>query len=199
MPGTTRTTWRLDGFSGSPGYLNFYMQGAISGTDLDNAAAAQRTLLSSTSQLWPTGVTLTCKATATQFNEETGQLIAPVTIGALPTVFTGAGGSNYAAPAGVVLIWRTTHVANRRLTTGRSFLVPAAAPMYDSDGTLATTPRNTLQTAANTYLNRVTVPSDGRPVVWHRNTKNSSDGYAAAVTSVTINDRVAMLTSRRAR
>lgn len=199
MPALTRSTYRLDGFSGSPGYVNFYMQGAVDTGALDTAVAAQKTFLTSVPGLWPTGVTITCMPTATQFTDTTGALITPVTIATVPTVFTGAGGSTYASPCGVVVVWRTARLVVRRLMVGRSFLIPAASGFYDASGTLSDGLRTTLQTAANTYVTRVTGVSDTRPMVWHRNTKGASDGFSSIVTAATINDRVSILTSRRAR
>jgi hypothetical protein len=195
----TRTVWKSDNYSGSPGYLSFYMQGALSGSGLDAAVAAQKTMLSAVNAVWPTGVTCTLQPDATQLDDTNGQLIQPVGIATPPAPIVGAGGTNYASPAGVCVCWRTGALVVRRLMIGRLFLVPVSSTLYGPDGTLADASRAAVLVAATTYVNRLAGLADGHPMVWHRPTKGASNGFSRSVTFATVNDRVSILRSRRAR
>jgi hypothetical protein len=193
----TKLTTRWDFTPGGPGYSNFYVTGALTGTPLNDFAAAVSTLLTAAKAMISTAVTITFIPTVTVLDEITGTLVNPDTIGTVPTNIAGSSSGAYAAGVGWCITWRTIVLSNRRLTTGRTFLVPAGATGLSSDGTPADTTRATVQTAANTYISRVPSLTPGHPVVWHRNTPGSANGFAAPVTSATISDRVAYLRSRR--
>lgn len=195
----TRTTWRWDGWSGAPGFTNFYAQGVVTGGALDALVAAQRTLLNSGTNLIPTGVTITVQQNVVSMNESDGTINLPDTIATPGTPITGSGTGTYAAPAGLVIAWRTTKLVKRRLMMGRTFFVPIASSSFQSDGTLNDTNKNLVNAAAATYIGRVAVGSIGHAVIWHRNTKYQSDGFVGDVISASVADKVAVLTSRRSR
>lgn len=130
----------------------------------------------------------------------TGHLVDAWTAATAHTPTTGTGGGFTAAPAGAVVNWLTTTIIPVSASSktahrihGRTFLVPLATNSYDSDGTLQSGAVTTIQTAANALISTVA----GGMVIWHRPEKGGSTGAYGPVTSATVNDRVAMLTSRR--
>lgn len=198
MATMTRIVWRWEGWFGAPGYTTFYARGTLFGTTLDSFAAATRTFLMARQLDFPGSIVLKCQPTATQLNDTDGTLIAPLAIPTPPADVQGAGLSTFSGATGIVVVWRTGRLVVRRLMLGRTFLVPAATGAFDTQGTLASASLTAWQTAATTYVNRVGLGSDGRPVIWHRNTKFQADGFSADVTSATVNDQAQVLTSRRA-
>ena len=190
-------TTRWDGWTGAPGYSNFYVWGSPDGAQIDAAAAAIRTFFFAVRGALPSIVTLTCVPTVQIFSEGDGSLADQVNITTTPAAVAGSGSGNFSAASGICVSWRTAQSTGRRLLLGRTFLVPCAAVAgFGPDGTVDTTMLSTVITAANTYVNRVPQGTNGRPVVWHR-PKNGSGGLMANVTSATVTDKTAVLRSRR--
>ena len=189
------------GFSGAPGYSNFFFQnnfGTAPSTDeRQKAIAATDSFWMAVLPLLPNTVTITVQSDVEVIEETTGMLI-DVMSGPALTSRVGTGGVGaYSGASGAVLTWRTNGVRNGRRVRGRTFLVPLAIGAYQNDGTLADTARTTLGTAANSLI----TPAAGTPPfnVWARpSAKGASDGNSYEVVGSSVPDMAAVLRSRRA-
>jgi hypothetical protein len=203
-----RVKARWSGFTGSPGYSNFYFRDFDSGsfTDAMADAAGDRveTFFGACATLFPNNVRITVQSDAEVIEETNGEIISVLSTGPRSAVAGTAAANAYSAASGVVVTWRTGGVVVGRRVRGRTFLVPTANVAYDLDGTLGSGPMNTIQTAANALAATTGSPDLG---VWSRPHKArvakdgtnvpARDGSWYVVTSVTIPDKVAILKSRR--
>lgn len=181
----------LTGFPGGPGVSTFYCNNVVT------FRAAIHTFYEGLSSLRPADVTATVETTGDILDPVSGNLTgtwvdAPLT--ALPGFGTGA----YAAPAGVVINWLTGSVIDGHRLRGRTFYVPLAANAYDLTGSIAAAELTTIRGASTDLVNSTT----GNFLVWHRprpitDPKGARAGGFAAVTGSVVNDRVAVLRSRR--
>jgi hypothetical protein len=189
-------TW--SGFSGAPAYSTFYARdftaGAPDQSMADGFLAKLDTYLDAVGAFLPVGVSLLVNPQVEIIEETDGSLQGFLSIS---PDFSRSGSStdNWSAASGVCVNWYTDLVRGTRRMRGRTFFVPMFGAMYDSTGTLDNTKRATLQTATNTFISQT---GSGDMGVWGRpTTPNGTDGVWAAVTSARINDKVAILTSRR--
>lgn len=193
-----RAVW--NGWSGAPGYTSIYLLGSPSTTGLDSAAAAFKSFFSSLSLLLPTAVNISYDTSVNRIDATTGIVTSVDPIPTPPTSSSFSGGTSWAAPAGCVVLWRTASVKVRRLTVGRSFLVPLSSTTYMQDGTLVDANRATINTAANTLVTTLAALTPGHMIVWRRpSSKGASDGTAVDVTGASVTDKVQILRSRRGR
>ena len=189
-------TVRWDGWTGAPGYSNFYALGNLDETQTDAAAAAIKTFLEAIKSHIASVATLSFIPTVQIIAEGDGSLAEQRNIATVPANIIGAGSGVFAAPAGACITWRTTTSTGRRLLQGRTFIVPVGNTTLQSDGTLGAAPITTIVNAGNAYVARVSMGTPGRPVVWHR-PKAGSPGLSAQITNCTVTDKVAVLRSRR--
>lgn len=161
--------------------------------------AGIRTFFSALAGWIPNGVTLNFPSTGDSIEETTGDLVGSWTGSALTSVSGGYSGT-FSGAAGASITWLTNtiipatggHPAHK--VHGRTFLVPAAGTLLDTDGTLSTAAIASLNSAAADLITY----AGGHFVVWHRPTApGASDGVAAEVISKRIRDKAAVLTSRR--
>lgn len=113
------------------------------------------------------------------------------------TVLTaaGTGGASQSPPATAGL-WRlntSTWHSGRRLQ-GRTFLSPLAAGALEVDGTWPNATVATVNTAAAAVISGL--PATDKFVVWHRPVSGAG-GLTGACTSMVLQDKLAVLTSRR--
>ena len=190
----SRFVWT--GWGGANGYTNFYGVGgqaaqafATAAWDFMKAVAA---IGVSPGTALNQNMRITQDPFVTTIDDATGDeggLIA-VTPGA---TIAGASTQAMAAPAGLVVNWITPNFIKGRRLRGKTYLVPLAVSCYDSVGTLADTYRSQVISNAQAFIATTT-----GPLVWHRpTTVGGSDGSSTLATTATVNDRVAMLTSRR--
>lgn len=187
------------GFSGAPGYSNFYFRDFSAGppvvADAQAAAGKVNTFFSSVKALFPSAVKIDVQTDCEVIEETTGALVDILNISALTQQVGTAAAASYSAASGAVVTWRTSSVHRGRRVRGRTFLVPTANVAYDLDGTLQASTITTLTNAANALRDASTTPDLG---IWARpSTTGASDGAWYAVTSATIPDMVAVLRSRR--
>jgi hypothetical protein len=184
------------GWPGAPGYSNFYFSG-IGLVDGDYVAmtAAVRTFFAGFTLCLPTGISILVSPVVQEIDPATGQLTGEHTASTVPTAVAGAGGTNFASPVGACVIWRTSTSINGRLLKGKTFLVPLGASSYDTDGTLLASRLAELRTAATTLADFGSVLTR-QLVVWHRPVAGAG-GSIADVASATVNDRSAVLRTRR--
>lgn len=191
-----KITTRWDGWTGAPGYSNWYVWGSPDQTQTDAAAAAVRTFLQAIRAYLPSVVSINFVPTVQVYAEGDGSLADQRNIVTIPGTVTGSGAGNFAASTGIVVSWRTTQSTGRRLLLGRTFLVPASAVAYQTDGTVDNGALVVIAGAANAYVARVAADVPGHPVVWHRPV-NGGGGSMGNITAATVADRTAVLRSRR--
>ena len=159
------------------------------------AVTAVRAFWNTLSQMIPLGVKIDVDPVVAQLDEATGQQNDEFVVGTPPAQVVGGGTADRAAPAGLCVNWKTsTFVSGRRLR-GRTFVVPLMSGAYESDGTIKATYLTAARDAAAALLaNGAT--STSVFVVWHRPI-GGAGGSSGTVTGASVNDRVAVLTSRR--
>lgn len=186
-------TWA--GFIGAPGYTNMHFldPDPISQAGLDQTALRLHNFWDAMEAHLPGPVTITLPNILEELDTATGELIAehPFEPG---TLIDGTGSSVFAAAAGACINWNTVGIVNGRRLRGRTFIVPLQASSFEADGTLTSTVRTALITAGNALAD-ASIGID--LAVWHRPSPGGSDGAAAGVTTCTVNDRGAVLRSRR--
>jgi hypothetical protein len=188
----TTITAMFNGFTGAPGWTRMKFQGALNIADATTAAGAMRTFLASIAAYYPTGSTYSWVSTAQQYNDSR-ELTGEVTMTTPPANITGASGANYAGGSGTVCYWLTGVFHGGAKIKGRTYLVPLTSAAFAVDGTLATTARNTLQTAANALV--ASTPS--LIVSSYKNIGGVSSYVSAVANGASVPDRAAQLRSRR--
>lgn len=198
-----RVKARWSGFSGAPGYSIFHFgtgaNGEGGGALADDAAAtdiaaAVHVFFTSIRGTLPNSVSIIVEPEVELIESTNGELFGYATAPTQATI-TGAGGLEFAAPAGAVVNWRTAGIRRGRRIRGKTFLVPLAAASYQSDGTLLPTYRDFFTNAAAALVAEVgswKLGVFGRP-----STDVAVDGVWAVATSSNVPDMTAILTSRR--
>lgn len=192
-----RVTARWSGFSGGPGYSNFYfgsgfLDGGLVGDEAELLAGRVRDSFDELSDLLPTGTRINIEPEVPIIDSDTGVIQSFNSIEAPPQVAAGAR-DNYAGPAGAVVTWRTADLRNGRRIRGRTFIVPLATQSFQSDGTLVSDSITALRAFADGIMGS---SLDGDFGVWSR-PSGGSGGVFASVTGYTVPDMVAVLRSRR--
>lgn len=126
------------------------------------------------------------------FDAATGELVDTWTFGT-PVDITGGGTGAYAGGVGAAVGWSTAGIHYGRKVRGRTFIVPLAANVYDTDGTLASGTRTTLTNAAEDLVG----DAAGSLVIWSRPAPTRPVGNAYPITSGLVKDHVSWLRSRR--
>lgn len=153
--------------------------------------AALKSAFASNATLFPAGTTITIPNSGDSIEDTTGELVS---------VWTGTGGGTVTGTAagatvlgvGACIGWRTGGILNGRRLRGRTFLVPLGAFVWEPNGTFSTSAMTQLQATADAIM------ATGGLAVWHRpSTSSASDGNSYGVTSNTVRDKPAILTSRR--
>jgi hypothetical protein len=178
------------GFTGAPGYSNFYFNGELTGAQCNTAAAAVRKLFADVVGTLPNIVKINVKPTAT-VHDTGGALTNTVAITTPGTEVTGSGGTAYAGGVGYVVHWLTGVYLNGRQLRGKTYFVPAVGAVMSSDGTMAPSFVTQVQTAANAYVATAGVV----PVVWSNPPGPTGTSYS--MNGATVQDRSAVMRSRR--
>lgn len=192
------TEWR--GFSGAPGFTNFFFArdggtGTYTATDATAAVARTRSFWTTVNTRLPAGVTVTVSPTVDVLFDSNGQLQDSLTDPTITQPVQGTAAGAVAGPAGAVVTWKTATIRNGRRIRGRTFLVPLATSSYEVDGTLIAAAVSDFQTAATNLMASNTGP---QLLIWGRPTKLLPDsGVSGRVTGFSVPDKVAVLTSRR--
>ena len=141
--------------------------------------------------LIPSSVTVNVPSNGDLIDDATGTLSGSWS-GSEGGSVTGTSGVSYGAGVGVAIQWNTNGIRNGRRVRGRTFVAPLTSDIFQNDGTIGSTPRTTLQTAASA------VATAGHLTIWSRpTTSGGSDGTSNLVLSATVPDRVTALRSRR--
>lgn len=194
-----RVNWT--GLQGGNGYSNFHFEPVpeddpITQATVDAAVAKVQPFLTSIKPYLPSYCTTGIDASVLELDEQTGNIEAfwnatP----AAPAAGTSVSGS-HSAVSGLCINWGTGGVRKNRRVRGRTFIVPLGASGLDTNGTIDNTALGVIRTAANALH----VDSNGVRLVIYARTPGAliPDGGAYDVISSTINDKPAILTSRRA-
>jgi hypothetical protein len=198
MTEMAKVTINWAGLPGGPGYTNLYFQDfgseGIDQTIANGSAAKVDAWLGAWDDYLPPAVSVRVNSTVEVVESTTGALQRFITVPSNP-LRQGAGSGVYSAASGACLNWYTTTVRNSRRIRGRTFMVPIAGNGLDTTGTLNDTAVGLWTTATNTLINATGAGDLG---VWARPTApGASDGVWSLVSSFTLPDRAAILTSRR--
>src|SRR5690242_17632280 len=162
-----KTKWT--GFSGAPGYSNFYFNTTDGSqeTDADASAAADKlvTFWTALKPQFPPTLNLQISSDSEFLNEGTGEIVRIGNVGARAAIVGTAVAQAYSSATGMVINWRTGGVRNGRRVRGRTFLVPTVAGAFATDGTIDNANVTTVTNAANALI---TVAGVHKLGVWSR-------------------------------
>lgn len=189
----SRITAVWTGFSGAPGYTNFFF-GAFGGGDVvDLEVARVEAFFENVASALPTDVTITVQQEAAILDETTGELLNYTLASAAPMPIEGTGSGGYAAPSGASIAWNTDTVARGRRLRGRTFIVPLRGSAYEDDGTLTPSTLIALNNAAESLIGDGSGPA---LEIWSR-PRGGEGGTTGPVVSHRVADTVSILRSRR--
>ena len=143
----------------------------------------------------PASVTITVPGAGDVIDDADGSLVRTWSDTAPATVL-GSSTDTSAAGVGAVVNWNTGAIVGglhgpHRLK-GRTFLVPLSTFAYDAQGTLTTAQLAALNAFGTAMM------AAGPLGIWHRpTTSGGTDGTSSGVTSFSVRDHVAFLSSRR--
>lgn len=198
----TTTVW--SGASGLPGYTNLFFEapGADVAAEIVSIADAVADFWTACAPALAGGVSLTTSAEIRQVNDATGILETLWAIVPAPSVVNGGGSGVGPSPAGACISWSTSEVHAGHVVRGRTFMVPIALNVFQSDGTLTS--------GATTIFNDAAVGLIGHAgpnfVIWSRPypgdpeatpPKPAHDGASFPALTGICRDKVAVLRSRR--
>lgn len=188
-----RVTAVWSGFTGGPGYSNFFFAGG--GGLISDAQQVSDRVADAFSELGgyiPAGVSIRTAPEVAVIDSDTGMATGYHNVDQA-SASINAQGDNYAGPAGAVLTWRTDDVRFGRRIRGRTFIVPMTTASYEDDGTLSSNALGALRDFAD---HMTSWDFDSEFGVWSR-PRDGEGGVFASVTSYSVPDRVSILRSRR--
>ena len=177
-----RSVW--SGFPGGPGVSTMYF------LDVATAVASVHTFWNDIKGLLPSDVNIQVENAGDIIEDSTGALTGAWTADAV----SGVGGTDsgtYTAPAGACINWNTETIGTHRRLRGRTFIVPLGGACYQTDGSIGGTSLTNLRENSAALV----AAQSASFVVWHRGT--GTDGTNGLVTSASVHDMSAVLTSRR--
>ncbi len=180
------TTWA--GFPGAPGKTIMYS--TVSG--IATVQAALHDFFDAIKGHWVGAFTWQVEGAGVTISDVDG-LVDGAWSQTAPAVVTGTHVSNaFAGPCGTKVVWSTQQIANHRLLKGATMLVPIDASAFDSDGTIISGVKESLQTAADAFV------SDAGSVarIFSRPRPAMPVGVSAAIVSATVPERLVVRRSR---
>lgn len=186
------------GAPGGPGFTNLYFrdfsEGDVNQAMADGARTRVQTWLTEIRTTLPSSIFTGLDPVMDVVTVEDGKLEGFFNV-AVTAPAAGAVGGSFSAASGGVVSWGTNGVRNGRRIRGRTFIVPIGGTMYDSVGTLSDFALGTFRAASTAML----APGiTGVLGVWARpSVKGATDGTWTFATTAKVNDKVAILTSRR--
>lgn len=189
-----RTTLRWSGFTGAPGYTNFYFADQAANPGPQAARDRTSAFANAIAPLIPSEVQILNEGEVAVVDETTGQVTDYVMVNPDATPGSGGAPGGYSAASGAVITWNTAGVRNGRRVRGRTFIVPIGGDSYQNDGTLTPSTITTLNAAAEELTGATGFESGfcvfSRPSA-------SGPGGAYPVTGHRVPDMAAVLRSRR--
>jgi hypothetical protein len=177
----------------NPGYTVLHGRDSGLGTQQQAAEALSqraRTFFNSLAGILPDNVQITFPTEVIERDTSTGVLTGSYTVPAQAAV-TGINASTFSWAAGVRVEWKTPAIVAGRRLRGRTFLVPAASNVFDTDGRITSANITALQNAANAYFS-TGVFTNVQPAVW-----STTHGILSDITSATVPVLGATMRSRR--
>lgn len=153
--------------------------------------AAARTWLEAQKANFSTDLTFTYPQDGDMIDDATGDIVGSWTGSAIAAT-TGTSSGAYARGVGYSVRWNTAGVVNSHHVRGRTFLVPCAGSMFNSDGTVDFT----LAAAVNTASAAMISTLAGNLRIWSR-PKPGVPGSSFAVTSASCNTVTSWLRTRK--
>lgn len=188
----SQITFLWTGFSGAPGYSSFYYS-SVDDTAVNTFHDAVYAYFFAIKGEISVNTTITPPSSYRTMDAATGVLGGILPLTTPGSAIAGSGNNSQASPAGASVNWLTSTAAAHKLVVGRTYMVPLGANAYQADGTLVDADKAAIQTAANALVTAVAPLF----VIWRRPV-GGAGGSVAPVTAARVNDRVAMLKSRRA-
>ena len=139
------------------------------------------------------GSSVTVLGEVAVLDETTGTVQSFENVTGGPRTITAVGSGSYSGASGACITWNTFGVRAGRRVRGRTFIVPLATSGYDSSGTLSSGAMGKLNYAAGHLVGS---GADSAFGVFAR-PRNSAPGGFYEVTGHRIQDKVAVLSSRR--
>lgn len=189
----TRVTAVWTGFTGAPGYSNFFFDAFGGGDVVDAEVERVQAFFTRLSATLPSSVRINVQPEVALVDEMTGDLEAYRNVNTAPAGISGTASGTYSAPSGAAITWSTDTVNRGRRIRGRTFIVPMGNTMYEANGTLSAAALSDLNAAATALRGTGSGPT---LVVWSR----PRPGGGAAIGPVTghrVTDKAAVLRSRR--
>lgn len=186
------------GFVGGPGFTNLYFTagGTVDQAAIDEAVTKTDTWLNSWGGYLPGPVTVGVDPNVAILDSTTGTMTA-FGSGTPEAPAAGQGIGNYSGVSGACINWYTDGIRNGRRVRGRSFMVPLANVAMSANGTLDDGAIGTWRTATEAFI-AGDFSSGAHLGVWSRPTVAApASGVFYPVSSFTIPDKAAILTSRR--
>jgi hypothetical protein len=198
--GIVKTLW--SGLSGGPGITQIAVctageGGAWDGTKAQTAVNAVRAFFAARPSTLPNELTLTVDPTVDIFGIVTGNLEESFSAATSPAAVVGTNAGSFSMASGAKINFKTAGIKNNRRIRGGLFIVPCAGDVFDTNGTISSTPRTNWLTDANA-LRTALVAGGLEHVVWSRpSAKGANDGSYAAVTSYDVPTKGGILRGRR--
>lgn len=189
-----RVKLRWTGFTGAPGYTNLHFSAPTEPTSAGAQAvyAAANTFAGALVSALPSAVRITTESAVEVVDQTTNELVTVFGVTSSP-VNAGLMTGGFSSATGACITWETGEVRNGRRVRGRTFVVPMAVAMYDTDGTLTSGAITDLQNAAEGLAGGgFSFGILGRPTA-----PGAADGGFYTVSSGRVSDKTAILTSRR--
>ena len=189
----TRVTAVWSGFTGAPGYTNFFFDAFGGGDLVDSEVDRTVAFFEAISAVLPNSVSVQVQQEAAVLDESSGALINYALATEAPDPITGDGGTNYSAASGASVTWNTEAIARGRRLRGRTFIVPMGTNWYDPQGTINSNGLSWLNAGAEALIGDGSGP---QLVIWSR-PRDGAGGTIGQVVSHRVADQVAVLRSRR--
>lgn len=189
----TRVTAVWSGFTGAPGYTNFFFDAFGVGDEVDLETDRVRDFFQTVREALPNDVIVQVQQEAAIIDETTGELMGYSQATTPPQPVVGYSTAAYSAPSGACVTWNTETIARGRRLRGRTFVVPLSSGAYDAQGTLTNEAQGFLNGGANALIGDGSGP---QMVIWSR-PRGGVGGSIGPVTSHRVADKVAILRSRR--
>lgn len=196
-----RVTARWSGAIGLPGYSVFHFRdftvtGEPTQETADGAVAKVRAFFVGIQSQLPNVVSVQVQSDVPVIEDTNGMMTSVFSAPTSAPVGGSAGlSTEYAAPVGAVVTWRTGQVRNGRIIRGRTFLVPLARTAFDAGGTLSESALSAINAAATTLRNPAGTGDLG--VYSRPSSPAATDGQWAFASGHSVPDMGAVLRSRR--
>lgn len=189
----SRVTAVWSGFSGAPGYTNFFFDAFGGGDVVDLEVDRVHAFFQAIREALPTGVVVQVQQEAAIIDEATGELQSYAQSTDPAPEVLGYSTDAYSAPSGACVTWNTEAIARGRRLRGRTFIVPLGSDAYDAQGNLTNQAIGFLNAGATALIGDGSGP---QMVIWSR-PRAGVGGSIGAVTSHRVADKAAVLRSRR--